>query len=65
MSNSNRDGVRVKWSEDRGDLVVQFDRERGQANPRFILELFPEEVTDELEARGYDITTLQFEILKQ
>lgn len=65
MSNQKKDGIRVQWSTDHEDLTVQFDRERSKANPRYVLDLFPKEVTDELEKRGYDPKTLKFEILKK
>lgn len=59
------DGVRVYWSKCENDLVVNWDRERGGANPRYIIGLFPQEVLDELDRRGYDTSTLRFSIKKK
>jgi hypothetical protein len=45
--------------------MVDWDREATGANPRHIIELFPQDVLDELDRRGYDITTLRFSIKKK
>ena len=57
--------VKVYWSTREKDLVVKWDREAGRANPRYILDLFPQDVLDELERREYDISTLRFSIKKK
>jgi hypothetical protein len=57
--------IRVYWSKPQKDLAVAWDKEAGGANPRYILGLFPVDVTEELERRGYDITTLRFSIKKK
>ena len=57
--------VRVYWSKPEKDLAVAWDQEAGGANPRYILGLFDTAVTEELERRGYDITTLRFSIKKK
>jgi len=60
-----KDKIRVYWSKKEGDLMVDWDHEAGQANPRYVLSLFPQEVLDELTNRGYDISTLRFQIRKK
>jgi len=61
----SKDGVKVYWSKRERDLMVDWDREATGANPRHIIELFPQDVLDELDRRGYDITTLRFSIKKK
>lgn len=58
-------GVRVRWSKRERDLVVDWDAERGGANPRYIVGIFTQDILDELQRRGYDIETLRFSIKKQ
>lgn len=57
--------VWVYWSEREKDLMVNWDSERTKANPRYILGMFTQEHLDELDRRGYDITTLRFSIKKK
>lgn len=62
---SKRPGIRVRWSKRERDLVVDWDQERCKANPRYVLGLFSQEVTDELTQRGFDVTSLRFSISRQ
>ena len=61
----SKDGVKVWWSKREHDLMVDWDREPTAANPRYIISLFPQDVLDELDRRGYDKTTLKFSIKKK
>ena len=61
----SKDRVRVWWSKRERDLMVNWDREVARTNPRWIIGLFSQDVLDELDRRGYDITTLKFSIKKK
>ena len=62
---SKRPGIRVRWSKRENDLIVDWDKERGGANPRYVLSLFSAEVLDELTQRGLDVHSLRFSISRK
>lgn len=55
----------MRWSKREHTLVVDWDQERGSANPRYVLSLFSDAVLDELTQRGLDVHSLRFSISRR
>jgi len=62
---SKRPRIWINWSKRERDLMVHWDKESSKANPGYIIGLFPKEVQQELDRRGFDITTLKFSIKRK
>lgn len=57
------DRIKIRWSKRDNDLLVSYDDKR---NGHFVSNLvLTDELLSQLEARGYDIKTLKFEIKKK
>lgn len=51
--------LRAYWSKRESDLVFDYP---SRLDGRLLYSVFTKEFTDELERRGYDVTTLRFSI---
>lgn len=70
MSEPKRTGLRIRWSKREHDLMFHHDRHRPDGhlmNYFFCFLKSGQERTfvEELEARGFDLTTLKFSILRK
>ena len=57
--------IRVWWSKKERDLMVTCDPGTETSAGRVILNVFSEDVLIELDRRGYDTTTIRFQIRKK
>lgn len=57
--------IRVWWSKKEQDLMVTWDPGTEKSAGRVILNIFSEDVLTELDRRGYDTTTIRFQIRKK
>jgi len=57
--------IRVWWSKKERDLMVTWEPGTAKSDAKVFLRLFTEDVMKELDWRGYDTTTLRFQIRKK
>lgn len=58
-----KDRIKIRWSKRDNDLLVSYDDKR---NGHFVSNIMlNDELISGLEARGYDLKTLRFEIKKK
>lgn len=58
-----RDKLRLTWSKTEKDLMCHFPAGTStKSDAYFLNNIFSKEVTDSLIARGYDLSTIKFEI---
>jgi hypothetical protein len=57
--------IRLYWSKRENDLMADWDSETSNANANFLLTVFNKETLESLDRRGYDLTTLRFQIRKK
>ena len=61
-----KDKFRVNWSKRERDLMIHYPLgSQTKCDGHWISGVFDKEFTDELEKRGYDVTTLKFSIEPQ
>lgn len=57
--------IRVYWSKVEHDIMVNWDAGCSRSSANYVLCHFMEPFTKELEKRGYDLSTLRFQIRKK
>lgn len=57
--------IRVYWSKTEKDLMVNWDAGCSSSTANYIICNFTKSFIDELEKRGYDVSTLRFQIRKK
>jgi len=57
--------IRLYWSKRENSLMGDNDEGAGRGTVIYLFSLFDKDVRDELERRGYDLTTLRFQIRKK
>lgn len=58
--------IRVYWGKKENDLMVAWDEGASRQTSKYLIsQVFPKEVLQELDRRGYDTTTIRFQIRKK
>lgn len=57
--------IRIYWSKREEDLMVNWDPGTSKQTAKYLLYLFGPSVLAELDRRGYDTTTIRFQIRKK
>jgi hypothetical protein len=58
--------IRLFWSKKQKDLMVAWDPNTSRATARYLMtDVLTQDVLDELDKRGFDVTTLRFQIRKK
>ena len=58
-----KDKLRAYWSQKDRDLMLDFPLGTGTSSDgHYLSHVFNKEFTDELESRGYDVSTMKFEV---
>lgn len=57
--------IRLYWSKKENDLMVNWDTGASSATARYLMGVLSKGVLKELESRGFDISTIRFQIRKK
>lgn len=57
--------IRLYWRKTEKSLIAHWDEGASKATSMYLFQVFGEDVLAQLDKRGYDISTLRFQIRKK
>lgn len=57
--------IRLYWGKRENDLMVAWDPNSCRATARYLMGVISQDVLKELDKRGFDVTTIRFQIRKK